>query len=100
MSKCSCPKYHVSANLNDGVAYIFQRSGTVWTSIQQLVPTSGSPTRYGDSLDISADGQYIVVGAPNFGAVDVGVAFFYGKSGNIWVEQLVGNGCALKYYQH
>ena len=22
MSKCSCPKYHVSANLNNGIAYI------------------------------------------------------------------------------
>ena len=53
----------VGANLNQGSAYVFARSGTTWTQQQQLTATGGAADdRFGQSVAISGD--KIIVGAP------------------------------------
>ncbi len=63
----------VGANVNQGSAYVFVRSGTVWTQQQQLNGSGGAASdRFGNSVAISGD--KIIVGAP-FSDASVNVPF-------------------------
>lgn len=59
-------KYHDALGLsNAGAAYVYKRSGTTWTQIQELRAKDPKPDDwFGQSVSISYNGQYIVVGAP------------------------------------
>jgi len=78
----------VSANLSQGAAYVFARSGTTWS--QQAKVTASDGTSYdwlGSSVDLS--GTTLVAGA--FGAPGVtaspGAAYVYVRSGTSWPQQ-------------
>jgi virulence-associated protein VapD len=54
----------VGANTNQGSAYIFVRSSTSWTQQAKLVASDGADGDwFGQSVSISADGAYVVIGA-------------------------------------
>ncbi len=72
-----------------GSAYVFVRSGGVWTQQQQLTASDGAIGDYfGHS--VAVDGDTVVVGADldNVGAsTDQGSAYVYVRSGGVWTQQ-------------
>lgn len=71
-----------------GAAYIFVRSGTVWSEQSQLI---GSGIAGGAQMgySVSVSGDAVLVGAPrdDHQAVDVGSSWFYTRTGTTWTEQ-------------
>ncbi|MDB4300750.1 hypothetical protein N9961_01600, partial [bacterium] len=57
-----------NASYATGVVYLFTRTGSTWSQHSAIEPTSPSPVtndmRFGASVDISGDNQYIVIGGP------------------------------------
>jgi hypothetical protein len=79
---------HALANDFDGAAYVFVRSGTSW-SMQQKIQASvseGPSAKFGESCDISWDGNTIAIGCfrcnTNSGAV-----FVFTRSGSTWTQE-------------
>jgi uncharacterized repeat protein (TIGR01451 family) len=72
-----------------GAAYVFVRSGTVWTEQQKLVPSGGGfDESFGASVAISGD--TVVVGAPTadtVGGLDTGAAYVFARSGTTWTQE-------------
>jgi hypothetical protein len=79
----------VGGNTNQGVAYIFFRSGSAWTQQAQLMAIDGaSGDHFGSSVSISGD--YVLVGASGktFGGnVGQGAAYIFLRSGTTWTQQ-------------
>ncbi|WP_373999044.1 hypothetical protein [Bdellovibrio bacteriovorus] len=87
-----------------GAAYVFTRSGTVWSQQQKLVASGTNARRMLDSFGfkLSIVGDTIVVGAygqeSNEAGVDpfsdAGAAYVFTRSGTLWTQQqkLVGFG--------
>jgi hypothetical protein len=72
----------VGANINQGSAYIFTRSGTVWTQQAKLTAAQGAAgDRFGASVEIS--GETVVVGTKR----DQGAAYVFIRSGTSWTQQ-------------
>ena len=87
----------VGAQLGDGnaadsgSAYVFERSGTVWTQTAILNASNGATNdRFGGSVALSGDN--IVVGAriasPG-GLVAAGAAYAYRQSAGLWSEEAI-----------
>jgi len=75
-------------NYNDGAAYIFTRSGNIWTQRQQITPSDlQSDDKFGTSVNISGNGQTVIVGSPREGASDGGAAYIFTRSGETWTQQ-------------
>jgi hypothetical protein len=76
---------------NSGAAYLFVRSGGVWTFQQKLVPADGaSNDGFGHSGALSADGSTALVGSSRGrGALvsDSGAAYVFTRNGGVWDEQ-------------
>ena len=72
-----------------GAAYVFTRSGTVWTQQQKLTASDGAAVdNFGYSVAISGD--TVIVGAlidDNAGGTDAGSAYIFTRSGSIWTQQ-------------
>jgi hypothetical protein len=86
------------ATSNAGAAWIFTRSGNVWTEQgSKLVGTGGGANAgQGYSVSISADGNTAIVGAPGT-ASDTGAAWIFVRSGGVWTQhgsKLVGTGAS------
>jgi len=79
----------VGANTNQGSAYVFTRTGTVWTQQQQLTAADGAATdQFGIGVAIS--GNNIIVGAngDNVGAnVNQGSAYVFTRTGTVWTQR-------------
>ncbi|HEX9962394.1 MAG TPA: BACON domain-containing carbohydrate-binding protein, partial [Pyrinomonadaceae bacterium] len=72
----------VGANANQGSAYVFTRSGTVWTQQAKLTAAQGAAgDRFGVSVEIS--GETIVAGTKR----DQGAAYVFTRSGTTWSQQ-------------
>ena len=83
-------------NAGTGAAWVFTRSGGVWTQQgNKLVGTGAVGTaRQGHSVALSADGNTAIVGGPADNA-NTGAAWVYTRSGGVWTQQgskLVGTG--------
>ena len=84
-------------NSSQGASWIFTRSGNSWTQQgSKLVGagSSGSFVYQGASVDISADGNTVVIGAP-IDNNSQGASWIFTRSGNTWSQQgtkLVGSG--------
>jgi len=83
-------------NSNAGAAWVFTRSGGVWTQQgSKLVGTGAAgAARQGWSAAISADGNTAIVGGDNDNS-NAGAAWVYTRSGGVWTQQgskLVGTG--------
>lgn len=82
---------NVAGKNNQGAAYVFTRSGGVWTQQAKLTAADGSAEDYfGHSVALSANGGLGVVGA-NYadvdGHADQGAAYIFSRSGSSWSEQ-------------
>jgi hypothetical protein len=68
-------------NEGAGAAWVFTRSGGVWTPGSKLVGTDAVPLAYqGSSVGLSADGTTAIVGG-------VGGAWVFTRSGTFWTQQ-------------
>ncbi|MFN5424579.1 MAG: beta strand repeat-containing protein, partial [Bacteroidota bacterium] len=90
-------------NSNVGAAWVYTRSGGVWTQQgNKLVGTGGvGASEQGQSVSISADGNTAIVGgfSDNSG---IGATWVYTRSGGVWTQQgnkLVGTGAVGVAYQ-
>jgi hypothetical protein len=72
-----------------GAAWIFTRSGSVWTEQAKLVATDTVgpyPTQQGFSVSLSSDGSTAIIGGINDNS-SVGAAWVFARSGSTWSEQ-------------
>ena len=76
---------------NNGAAYVFTRSGSVWTEQQKLTASDiASNALFGSSVAISSDGNTVIIGAQSqFEAPYTfnGAAYVFTRSGSTWTEQ-------------
>ena len=84
-----------SDNQKTGAAWVFSRSGGVWTQQGGKLIGSGAigPAVQGRSVALSADGNTALVGGDEDNAV-VGAAWVFTRSGGVWTQQggkLVGS---------
>jgi len=85
-------------NKRTGAAWVYTRSGTVWTQQGSKLVGTGAAGRGGQgvSVALSADGNTAIVGGPHDNST-AGAAWVYTRSGGIWSQQgskLVGAGAA------
>jgi hypothetical protein len=74
------------ANVETGSAYIFRRSGSVWSQEAKLLPSAGaSGDRFGACVSLSADRA--LVGAPTPSGANSGSAYVFSRSGAVWTEE-------------
>ena len=70
-----------------GAAYIFTRSGTIWTQQQTLTASDAAASDYfGQSVSISSDGSTAIVGAWGKSSY-TGAAYIFTRSGSTWTQQ-------------
>ena len=74
-----------------GAAYVYSRSGTIWTQETKLQASDKAASDYfGVSVLINNDGTRLVVGAhysdPG-GTGNAGAAYVYSRSGTIWIQE-------------
>jgi hypothetical protein len=79
----------VGANINQGSAYIFTRSGNIWAMQAQLFAADGTAFDiFGYSVSIS--GETAIVGAPGDDVIvntHQGSAYIFTRSGTLWTQQ-------------
>ena len=85
-------------NNNTGAAWIYTRSGGVWSQQgSKLVGTGAAGLSFqGSSVFLSADGNTAIVGGPGDND-SIGAVWLYTRSGDVWSQQgskLVGAGAA------
>ena len=69
-----------------GSAYIFVRSGSLWTQQAKLQLSDAVANDYfGSSVAISSDGNTAVIGA--YGRATYGYAYVYTRSGTVWTKE-------------
>jgi hypothetical protein len=82
-------------NSNAGAAWVWTRSGNVWTQQGLKLVGTGAvgPALQGVSVALSADGNAAIVGGWYDNSL-AGAAWVYTRSGNVWTQQskLVGTG--------
>jgi FG-GAP repeat protein len=90
---------HDDNGTNSGAAYIYTRSGEVWSEQAKLLPAGGTSfDRFGDSVSICGD--TVVIGAAENG-VGTGSAYVFTRSGSVWSQQakiLPGDGAAADWF--
>jgi hypothetical protein len=73
-------------NAQRGAAYVFTRSGSVWSIEQQLTNATLDPgDHFGHAIALS--GETTIIGAPQGLVSDQGTAFVFTRSGTVWSEQ-------------
>jgi hypothetical protein len=86
-------------NSNAGAAWVFTRSGGVWTPGGTKLPLGTGAVgaaEQGVRVALSADGNTAIVGGP-FDNSDAGAAWVFTRSGGVWTQQgakLFGSGAA------
>lgn len=85
---------------DSGAAYVFSRSGTTWTQQAYIkAGNTGAVDYFGMSVDLSGDGNKLIVGAPfedgngmgvnpaeNNSWGDSGAAYIFSRSGTTWLQ--------------
>ena len=85
-----------------GAAWVWTRSGGVWTQQGTKLVGSGAvgTAWHGYSVSLSADGNTAIVGGP--GDNNGGAVWVWTRSGGVWVQQgtkLVGSGVVVSAFQ-
>jgi hypothetical protein len=82
-------------NSYTGAAWVFTRSGAVWTQQgNKLIGTGNMEARHDSSVALSADGNTALLGGPNDNSYG-GTVWVFTRSGAVWTQQgskLVGTG--------
>jgi uncharacterized repeat protein (TIGR01451 family) len=82
------PGVEAGGGSDDGAAYVFVRSGTVWTAQQKLTPPDPTTVEiFGEAVALSGDTA--LIGAPwqDPAAPAPGSAYVFVRSGAVWSEQ-------------
>jgi hypothetical protein len=86
-----------------GSAYVFTRSGSIWSQQAKLVASDGAGSDYfGNSVSISADGNTAIVGARG-DDTNKGSVYVFTRSGSTWSQQsklLANDGDYNDYFGH
>ena len=72
-----------------GSAYVFVRSGGLWTQQAKLTASDAAPNDYFGRC-VSISGETVVIGADradHAGGIDAGAAYVFVRSGAIWTQQ-------------
>ena len=79
----------VSANGNQGSAYVFTPNGGVWTQQQQLNGTGGATDdRFGTSVAVTGDTALVGTPFDDIGAnTDQGSAYLFTRTDGVWTQQ-------------
>lgn len=81
----------VGANVNQGSAYVYQRSGTAWSEQAHLTSTDGAAEDYfGRSVSLSSDGSTALIGADmkTIGTnTRRGAAYIFTHTNTTWSQQ-------------
>lgn len=90
-------------NRGAGAAWVFTRSGGVWTQHgSKLVGTGGTPyAMQGVAVSLSSDGNTAIIGGDE-DSDNTGAAWIFTRSGGVWTQQgskLVGGGAVGEAYQ-
>ncbi len=82
------PTKGVGVNGNQGVAYVYVRSGAVWSLQQRLVASDGAAGDFFGTA-VSVDANTALVGAPanKVSGVAGGAAYVFFRSGTTWTQQ-------------
>jgi hypothetical protein len=90
----TAPGDDTGGTFQNGAAYIFSRSGSTWTYQSKLTaPDAATDDWLGESVSISGDGSYVLVGAesddrPGQPVTDnAGSAYIWVRSGSTWTFQ-------------
>jgi FG-GAP repeat protein len=79
-----------TGDMDQGAAYVFVRSGGVWTQQQKLTASDADEFDY-FGRSVAINGETIVVGAANddqpYVGIDVGSAYVFVRSGGVWSQQ-------------
>jgi hypothetical protein len=80
-------------NVNTGAAWVYTRSGDVWSQLGNKLVGAGAVGNAGQgvSVALSADGSNAIVGGP-FDNLNTGAAWVYTCRGTVWGTKLVGTG--------
>lgn len=76
---------------DSGSAYVFIRSGIVWSQQQKLTASDPVASKYfGISVSISGDKNTILIGAfgDPYGGANTGSAYIFNWNGSSWIEQI------------
>ena len=84
------PFHKVGSNSHAGAAYIFGKSGSSWTQLQELTASDNATNDFfSSSVSLSSDGSTALIGSP-FHKVgsnsNAGAAYIFGKSGSSWTQ--------------
>ena len=80
--------FHDDLGQYSGAAYVFVRSGGVWTEQQQLLASDGAPGQgFGVSVSLSADTALVGAFQDYFDPMAPGSAYVFVRSGGLWTEQ-------------
>ncbi len=93
----------VGANIDQGSAYVFVRSGGVWSEQQKLVALDGAASDlFGASVSVSGDTALVGAWQDEVGGnVNQGSAYVFVRSGGVWSEQqklVASDGAADDYF--
>ena len=93
---------NVGANVDQGSAYVFVRSGTMWTQRVQLFAVDGAQgDNFGTSVSLNADGSTALVGAAYDGVGLTryqGAAYVFVRSGTTWSQEAQLTADELTYH--
>ncbi|MEL6831953.1 MAG: hypothetical protein AAFP77_03130 [Bacteroidota bacterium] len=73
---------------NAGRVYVYEENAGTWETISDATAGSSNDDRFGYAVSLSADGQYLAVGAPGkatVGGVGSGQVIVYNQQGGAWV---------------
>lgn len=82
------PFDNVGQNVDQGAAYVFVRSGSVWSEQAKIIADDGATGDY-FGYSVAINGSYIIVGAflDNNPVTDAGSAYVFTRSGTVWTQQ-------------
>ncbi|MFI5148972.1 MAG: T9SS type A sorting domain-containing protein [Bacteroidia bacterium] len=91
-----------SDNFGIGAAWVYTRSGGVWTQQgSKLLGTGGNAAQFGNSVSLSGDGNMAVIGG-NTDNSGTGAVWVFTRSTGVWTQQgskLTGTGSGGAAYQ-
>jgi hypothetical protein len=69
-----------------GGAWVYTRSGNVWTQQGNMLVGTGGGAGQGNSVALSTDGNTAIVGGP-YDSANTGAAWIFTRSGGVWTQQ-------------
>ena len=72
---------------NAGSAYVFVRSGSAWSQLQQLTASDGAAgDKFGQAVSLNADAALLGANLDDDGGPNAGSAYVFVRSGSTWSE--------------